>query len=74
MTIEIHDAKYNYKLYKLKPIDLKNNVLRFNFIDNPDFPSSIRDGERVTVFLASNEVVFTKVITKIGGFSLSVIS
>lgn len=73
MAIEIHDARYRGESYKLKPIDLKNNILRFSFIDNPDFPLSIRDGERVTVFLASNEVVFTKAITKIGGFSLSVI-
>jgi hypothetical protein len=73
MAIEFHDAKYKGQLYKLKPIDLKNNVLRFSFIDNPDFPVSIRDGDRVTVFLASGDVVFTKAITKIGSFALSVV-
>ncbi|MDH2305034.1 MULTISPECIES: hypothetical protein [Providencia] len=70
MDIEVHDVKYKEEVYKLKPIDLKNNALRFSFIDNPDFPVSIRDGDRVTVFLASGEVAFTKAVTRVGGFSL----
>lgn len=72
MATKMHDVKYKEKVYKLKPIDLNNNVLGFRFIDNPDFPVSIRDGDRVAVYLASGEFVFTEAIIWVGGFTLSI--